>query len=217
MRVIPRALTKTMIVRQKLPVLAAVVRAINAPFLRFYHGPDAIRVCSGNGYADAPQNRLRQSMRFNLFPGRSAIPGAIQAASRSATVHAPRSALGLPESCEQNIGIGGIERDIDRAGLRILIQNFFPSLSAVSRAENAALFVIAERVPERRDERDVWIFRVHDQSANSTRVWKPDKLPGFSGINGFVHAVSADDVAADASFARPHIDDVRIGFGNGKR
>src|ERR1700738_4737510 len=67
------------------------------------------------------------------------------------------------------------------------------------------------------DERDVWIFRVHDQPPNGMRVAKPNKLPGFSRVDGFVHTVSADDVAANAGFPSADIDRVGIGFGNGER
>ena len=44
---------------------------------------------------------------------------------------------------------------------------------------------------------------------------KADELPGRSCIDGFVDAVAADDVAADAGFAGADVDDVRIGFGDG--
>ena len=110
-----------MIVGEKLPVLAAVIGAVNAALLRFHDRPNAVRVCSGNRYADAPQNRFGQAVRFDLFPGRTAIRGAVQAAPGTAAVHAPGSAPGLPKSCEQNIGITGVESNVDRAGLRILI------------------------------------------------------------------------------------------------
>src|ERR1700732_1067965 len=105
MRVIPRTLTKPVIVGEKLPILAAVIRAINAAFLRFHDGPDAVRVCSGDSHADTSQDGFGQTVRLNFLPRRAAVAGAIQPASGSATIHAPRSALGLPERCEQNIGI----------------------------------------------------------------------------------------------------------------
>src|SRR5258706_16007168 len=67
------------------------------------------------------------------------------------------------------------------------------------------------------NKRDVRILRVHDQAADRVRVAKSSELPGLAGVNGLIHAVSADDVAADASFPCTHINDVRIRFGNGER
>ncbi len=70
---------------------------------------------------------------------------------------------------------------------------------------------------QRSDERDVRIFRVHDQPTDGMRVAKSGKLPRLAGVDRFVHPVSAHDVAADASFSGANIDDVGIGFGNGQR
>src|SRR5712664_4946155 len=67
------------------------------------------------------------------------------------------------------------------------------------------------------DERDVRVFRVHDQTADRARVAKPGKLPGLAGVDGFVYSVSADDVAADARFPGANINNVGIGFGNRER
>src|SRR6266481_9028092 len=72
-------------------------------------------------------------------------------------------------------------------------------------------------MPQGGDERDVGIFRVYDQTADGTRVAKADKLPGFARVDGFVHPIPADDVAADARFPGADINDVGIGFGNRDR
>ncbi len=120
-RVVPGALAEAVIVGEKLPVLAAIVGAVDATFLRFHNCPYAVRVCSGNSYADSSQNRFGQAVRFDLFPGRAAIRGAVQAAPGTAAIHAPGSAPRLPESREQNIRVAGIEGNVDRAGLGILI------------------------------------------------------------------------------------------------
>ena len=72
-------------------------------------------------------------------------------------------------------------------------------------------------MPQSSDERDVRIFRVHDQAADGMRVAQPNKLPGLTGVDGLVHSVSADDVAADASFPGADINNVGIGFRNRQR
>src|ERR1700720_1497474 len=121
MRVVPGALTEAMIVGKKLPIPSAIVGAVNATLVRFHNCPYAIWGCSRNRYADAPQNRFGQAVCFDFLPRRAAVRGAIEAASRTAAIHAPGSAPGLPQRREQNIGIAGIESDIDRARLGILV------------------------------------------------------------------------------------------------
>src|SRR5258708_4587951 len=48
-------------------------------------------------------------------------------------------------------------------------------------------------------------------------VRQANEFPGLAGVDRFIHSVSADDVAADASFASTYIDRVWIGLGNGQR
>ena len=138
----------------------------------------------------------------------------VQSAARAAAIHAPRRALCLPQRGEENVGIARIECDVDAAGLRVLVQDLLPGLAAVARAEDAALFVVAKRMSQRRDEGDVRIFRIDDQAADGVRVRQADELPGLAGVDGLVHAIAADDVAADARFAGADVDDVGIGLGN---
>src|SRR6266478_5005185 len=61
-RVIPGTLAEAVILGQELPVLSAIIGAVNATLFRFHDGPHAVRVCSGNGYADTPENGFRQPM-----------------------------------------------------------------------------------------------------------------------------------------------------------
>src|SRR5712671_6992755 len=68
-----------------------------------------------------------------------------------------------------------------------------------------------------RNEGNVRILRVHYQAADGMGIWKPDKFPGLTGVDGLIHTVSADDVPADASLSGTDIDDVGVGFGNGQR
>src|ERR1700724_8709 len=67
------------------------------------------------------------------------------------------------------------------------------------------------------DERDIGIFRVHDETADRMRVAKPNKFPGLTSVDGLVRTVSAYDVATDASFSGPDIDYVGVRFGDGER
>src|SRR5271156_1775538 len=65
------------------------------------------------------------------------------------------------------------------------------------------------------DEGDVGIFGIDDQAADGVGVAEADELPGGAGVDGFVDAVAADDVAAHTGFAGADVDDVGIGFRDG--
>ncbi len=156
-------------------------------------------------------------MAFQFFPGCAAVDGTVKAASGPAAVETPRSSPRLPQCREQDVGIAGIEHDVDATGLGVLIEHLLPGLAAILRAENAALFVVGKGMSERRDEGNVRILGIHREPPDGVRVGKANKLPGFTSVNRFVHSVAADNVAANACFSRSHINDVRIGFGNRNR
>src|SRR5436309_775361 len=80
-----------------------------------------------------------------------------------------------------------------------------------------AIIVVAERMSESRNEGNIRIFRVYNQSADCMRVGKTNEFPGLAGVNRLKNSVAAYDVAADASFARTYINDVGIRFGNRER
>ena len=133
----------------------------------------------------------------------------------TAAAEAPGCATHLPECGIDDVGVGGIEGQVDAAGLRVLVKNFFPGLAAVLCAEDAAFFVISEGMAERGYEGDVGIFGINDQAADGMGVCQADELPGGSGVDGFVDAVAAYYVATHAGFAGADVDDVRIGLGDG--
>ena len=75
----------------------------------------------------------------------------------------------------------------------------------------------ANGCPKRSDECDVRILRIDDHASDGMRVRQADELPRLAGVDRFINSVAADDVAADAGFARPDINDVRIRLRNGDR
>src|ERR1700737_724225 len=136
-------------------------------------------------------------MLLYFFPGRAAIGGPIKAAARAAAFHDPWLAFGLPQRCEQNIGIAGIEGDVDAAGPGVFVEDLLPGFASIASAENAALFVIAKGMAERRDERDVGTLGMNNQAADRVRVLQADKVPSLAGVDRFENAVATDDLAAD--------------------
>src|ERR1051326_2733229 len=67
------------------------------------------------------------------------------------------------------------------------------------------------------DKRDVRILGIYDQASDRMCVRQSDELPSLTRVNRLIDSISANDIAADASFARADIDDVGIGFGHGER
>ena len=67
---------------------------------------------------------------------------------------------------------------------------------------------------ERGHKNYVGIARIHDHLANRARILQANILPGFSSVHRLPDAVPVRDVSANARFAGPHINDVRIGHGD---
>ena len=59
-----------------------------------------------------------------------------------------------------------IESNVDAAGIFVFVQNFFPGLAAVGRAEDSALRVRTVRMPERRHKNDVRIGGINNYFAD---------------------------------------------------
>src|SRR5580693_2244717 len=132
-----------------------------------------------------------------MRPCGAAVIGTIDATSRSAADQAVWCAVSLPERSEKNVGIMRIEGHVNGAGFLVLVEHFFPGLTAVSCAEQAALGVRAVRVAQSRHEHSVRILRVDDNPADETRVFQAYVGPGLPAVHGFVDPVTVRNVAAD--------------------
>ena len=161
---IPGTLTKTEVVIDLRPVIAAVVGLKDAAFLRLDDRVNAIGIGARNGHADAPENALRQTVSLQMLPGVAAIGRAIKPAPFTAAGEKPRLPPHLPERGEQSVRIMRVENDVDRAGVLVFAQDFRPGLAAIGRAKNSALVVRAISMSEGRDKNDVRILRMHDES-----------------------------------------------------
>src|SRR6266700_1830181 len=62
-----------------------------------------------------------------------------------------------------------------------------------------------------RDESDIRVLRMDGNAADRARVAQASERPGFARVDGFVHAVSVNDVAANAGLTCAGIDHVGIG------
>ncbi len=209
---IPGALAEAVVVGNERPVLATVVRAIESAFFRFDERVDDIRIGAGNGHADAPKRAFGDSVAFDALPGRAVVARTVEAVLGAAAIERPGSAIALPHGGEQNVGIAGIEYDVNAASTVVEIEDFFPVLAAVASTEDAAFGVRAIGMAESGDEYDVWIRGMDDEFADVPGVLQSDIGPGLPGVIRTIDAVAEGDISADAGFAGSRVNDVRIGI-----
>src|SRR5208282_5561149 len=204
--VIPRPLEEVSVAVQQCPVVAAVIGTVQPALFRLDQRVHPVGLAARNRYADSSENSRRQAVALQPLPRRPSVLRTVQPAARSAIRQSPRRAVRLPHRREHDVRIRGIKCQVDRARFIVLVKHFLPRFPAIQRAEDAALLVRPEFMPQRRHEHDVRVFRVHDQPANLPRVFQSNVRPGFPRVRGFVHAIAVRTRAADAPFARAHVD-----------
>src|ERR1051325_5081723 len=210
-RVVPGALAQLSFLVDFRPGLARVVRAKDAALFRLDDGPHSIRVGGRDRDADLPDRPFGQAfIARQLRPCVAAVRRFEDAGAGAAALQSPGLTDNLPESGVENIGVCRVEDEIDRARLVVTIENLLPGLAAVFRAEDAALSVRAEGVPERRDVDDIRVARVNAHAPYLPRVFEAHALPGLARVGRFVDAVAVRDIAANRRLAHADIDDVRV-------
>src|SRR5690348_5909703 len=120
----------------------------------------------------------------NYAPGRATVARDIEAAARPAAEHRPGVHLHLPHPREEHGRVLGIDRQSRAAGVWIDEEHALPALSAVCRAENAALLLRPSRAAERTDEDDIWISGVNDDPSDATGLAQSDVLPRRARVGG---------------------------------
>ena len=211
---IPGALAEAVVIGNERPVLATVVGAIESTFFCFDERIDDVRIGAGNGHADTPKRAFGDAVTFNALPGGTIVARTVEAILGTAAIERPGSAIALPHGGEKNVRIVGIKNDVNAAGAIVEIENFFPVLSAVARAENAAFGVRAIGMTESGDEYNVWIRGMDDEFADVPGVLQADIGPGLPGVIRTIDAVAEGNVSADAGFAGSHVNDIGIGIGD---
>src|SRR5882724_136836 len=211
---IPGALAEAVVVGNERPVLATVVRAIEPAFLSFDERVDDIRIGAGDGHADAPERAFGDAVAFDALPGGTVVVRTEEAVLGATAIERPGSAVALPHGGEENVGIAGIEYDVNAAGAIVKIEDFFPVLAAVASSEDAAFGVRAIGMAQSGDEYDVWIRGMNDEFADVPGVLQSDIGPSLAGVIRTIDAVAEGDISADASFAGSRVNDVGIGIGD---
>src|SRR6185312_955063 len=166
------------------PALASVVGSEQTAVVTFCfdEGVHAIVIAWRNGEADASKAlRVGWKPACQLMPAGAAIYRLEQSAAGAVVRIARRPwrpARG-PHVGIDDLRIGGIEGEIDTAGVLILIQNFRPALTAVGRAKDSALGVGAVRVAEHSGEYAVGIVRINDYGCDLLAVAESEVAPGL--------------------------------------
>ena len=155
----------------KLPGGPGVFGAVDAALLRLYGGPHAPRLRGRHGHADSPLDAGRQAgiVRY-LRPGIAAISRLVQPAIGPTAVYGPEVAPDLPDGGVEDAGVGGVHGQVDGAGILALEQDLLPRFPSVGRAEDTALLVRPEGVPQGRDIDYVGIIGVYPDAAYVTGV-----------------------------------------------
>src|SRR5215831_7186838 len=212
---VPGALAEPSVIIDALPVLAAIVGAVQTALLRLDHRVYAFRVRRRDADVNTSEDTRRQSIAGELLPAHTPVGRAVQATARTAAREVPRLATCLPERGVDGARIVWIEADIDRSGVLVLVEHLGPGLAAVGRAKDAAFRIRSEGVAECRDQHDIRIVRIDDHRPDLTRVLEAEMAPGLAAIDRAVHAISVGHVPARRSLAGPDVDDAVVGWRDG--
>jgi hypothetical protein len=129
----------------------------------------------------------------------------------------PRALPRSPEDGVDGLRVRRIEREVDRPGVLVAVEDLLERLPAVDRAEDAALRVGAVRMAENRDEEAIGILRIHEDRADLPAVGEPEMRPGLSAVGRFVDPVTHGEVRPLEAFSAPHVEGVRVGRRHRKR
>src|SRR5206468_684287 len=141
---IPGALTKSAIVVHAGPMLPRIIRSVEATVLGLDDCINPVRISSGNGDADFPEDPTRKAVALKTLPSDAIVFGAIKSAARATAGEKPWLSSRLPKRCEHDVRIMRIENDVDAAGVFIFRQNFRPRLAAIGRAKDSTLLIWTE-------------------------------------------------------------------------
>src|SRR5437879_639553 len=133
-------------------------------------------------HSDLSVRSLGKPVLFQMFPGRAAVVGPVDAAAGPAAGHAPRGAPRLPQRSKENVGIMGVKSNVDSASVLILVENFLPGFASIDCAENTALRIRTKGMPQRRHEGNVGIRGIDDDLADRARITQANVLPRLAAI-----------------------------------
>src|SRR5207249_1104445 len=104
-----------------------------------------------------------------------------------------------------------IKRQIGRARVFALIQNFLERLTSIGRAKNSSLGVRAVRMPQGRNKKAVRILRIDKNRGDLPCIAQPKVRPSFSRVSGFIDTVAGRQVRPLQTFPAADVNDIRVG------
>src|SRR5258706_1225738 len=146
------------------------------------------------------------------MPCASAIGGFEQSAASSVdfVIVLPGSFARFPHGGINYVGIRGVDLYVGGSGVLVFVNDLLPSLAAVSRTEQAALFIGAVGMAEHGCKNPVRIAWVDGECGNLQAITQAEMSPGFTGGRRFVDSVAHRKIGAMEAFAAGDINDIGI-------
>src|SRR5262245_46411894 len=190
------------------PAFARILGPIDAAVLaRIDRGVYALGVAWREADADAAETLRGSWQALRQSPPRVApVSGFVEPAVCSGKVAVLPGPLAMfPHACEKDLRIGGVELNLDRAGIRIYVEHFLPLLPAVGGAEHAALFIRPVRMSEARNEYEVGVGWMHDDSPDLLYAREAGLRPCFAAVCGFENTIADTEIGAMQALASADI------------
>ncbi len=157
------------------------------------------------------------SPRGELLPGVAAVGGFEKTAAGAGPRAVFPGALARgPQHGVDGARVGGIEREVDRAGVFVFVEHLLPRVAAIGGAEDAALGVGAVGVTEDGREEAIGIARVDEERRDLLAAAQSEMAPGEACVGGFVDSVAHREIGALQAFAAGDINDVGVGRRDGE-
>ena len=212
--VVPRALQEVGVFVHARPRLSRVVGAEDP--LRSARRVDDRPQTTGVPWRDGDPDPSLETGRETgvvgqLGPRVAAVRALEESGAGARAAEAPGEAPQFQERRVQDVGVRGIEDEIDRAGVLVPVEDLLPGHAAVTRAVDAARLARAPGVAERRRPRDVGVLGMYAHAGDLERLRKPEVPPARAPVIGAVDAIAVRGVAADARLTHADVDDFGVG------
>ena len=212
--VVPRTLEEVGVLVHADPRLPRVIGAEDPllPARRVDDRPQAIGVPWRDGDPDPSLEAGRETGVVGQFgPGVAAVRALEESGAGARAAEAPGEAPQFQERRVQDVGIRGVEDEVDRPRVLVPVQDLLPRRAAIARPVDAACLARAPRVAERGHPGDVGVLRMYAHPGDLERLREPEVPPARAPVVGAVDAVAVRGVAADAGLAHADVDDVGVG------
>jgi hypothetical protein len=149
------------------------------------------------------------------LPVVAAVVGDPDAGAGAAGVEVIGVAVERPGSSDDFIWVVRVDDHIGDAGAVVDVEDLLPGLTAVHRAEYAALFVGEPHIAHRAGVDDVGVGGVDNHAVDMAGGLQAHVLPRFTAVEAFINTTAVVGRVARVALAGAYPDDVRVGVGNG--